>query len=48
MDDAGQENFYLPIWKAGVGFDFILDQDNVLGLTTEFNKFVGPTHQDYN
>jgi len=47
-DDAGQENFLPTNLKAGLGFDFILDQDNVLGLTTEFNKLMVPTPQDYN
>ncbi|MBC8767655.1 type IX secretion system outer membrane channel protein PorV [Arenibacter sp. BSSL-BM3] len=47
-DDAGQENFLPTNLKAGIGFDFILDQDNVLGLTTEFNKLLVPTPQDYN
>lgn len=47
-DDAGQENFLPTNLKAGLGFDFILDQDNVLGLTSEFNKLLVPTPQDYN
>ena len=47
-DDAGQENFLPTNLKGGLGFDFILDQDNVLGLTTEFNKLLVPTPQDYN
>jgi len=47
-DDAGQENFLPTNLKGGLGFDFILDQDNVLGLTTEFNKLMVPTPQDYN
>ncbi len=33
--------------KLGLGFDFILDQDNVIGLTTEFNKLLVPTPQDF-
>jgi hypothetical protein len=47
-DEGGQENFLPTNLKAGVGFDFILDQDNVLGLTTEFNKLLVPTPQDFN
>lgn len=47
-DDGGQENFLPTNLKAGVGFDFILDQDNVLGFTTEFNKLLVPTPQDFN
>ena len=31
-----------------MGFDFILDQDNVVGITTEFNKLLVPTPQDFN
>jgi len=45
-DEGGQENFLPTNLKAGVGFDFILDQDNVIGLTTEFNKLLVPTPQD--
>ena len=47
-DAGGQENFLPTNLKAGFGFDFILDQDNVLGLTTEFNKLLVPTPQDFN
>ncbi|MDX1364239.1 type IX secretion system outer membrane channel protein PorV [Arenibacter latericius] len=47
-DDGGQENFLPTNLKAGVGFDFILDRDNVIGLTTEFNKLLVPTPQDFN
>lgn len=47
-DEGGQENFLPTNLKAGVGFDFILDQDNVIGLTTEFNKLLVPTPQDFN
>ena len=46
-DAGGQENF-LPInLKFGVGFDFIIDQDNVLGITSEFNKLLVPTPRDF-
>jgi hypothetical protein len=47
-DEGGQENFLPANLKAGVGFDFILDQDNVIGVTTEFNKLLVPTPQDFN
>jgi len=47
-DEGGQENFLPTNLSAGVGFDFILDQDNVIGLTTEFNKLLVPTPQDFN
>jgi len=33
---------------VGFGFDFILDQDNVVGVTTQFNKLLVPTPQDFN
>ncbi len=46
-DEGGQENFLPTNLKLGVGFDFILDQDNVLGITTEFNKLLVPTPQDF-
>lgn len=47
-DEGGQENFLPANLKAGVGFDFILDQDNEIGITSEFNKLLVPTPQDYN
>ncbi|WP_047247564.1 type IX secretion system outer membrane channel protein PorV [Maribacter thermophilus] len=47
-DEGGQENFLPSNLKFGVGFDFILDQDNVIGLTTEFNKLLVPTPKDQN
>jgi len=47
-DEGGQENFLPTNLSFGVGFDFILDQDNVIGLTTEFNKLLVPTPQDFN
>ena len=46
-DEGGQENFLPTNLKFGAGFDFILDQDNVLGITTEFNKLLVPTPQDF-
>lgn len=47
-DAGGQKNFLPSNMKLGLGFDFILDQDNVLALTTEFNKLLVPTPQDFN
>ena len=47
-DAGGQENFLPSNLKFGGGFDFILDQDNVIGITTEFNKLLVPTPQDFN
>jgi len=46
-DEGGQENFLPTNLKFGGGFDFIFDQDNVLGLYTEFNKLLVPTPQDF-
>lgn len=45
-DEGGQENFLPSNLGVGVGFDFILDQDNVIGITSEFNKLLVPTPQD--
>ncbi len=47
-DEGGQENFLPTNLKFGTGFDFILDQDNTIGITTEFNKLLVPTPQDFN
>ncbi|NAS14143.1 type IX secretion system outer membrane channel protein PorV [Poritiphilus flavus] len=46
-DEGGQENFLPTNLKFGGGFDFIFDQDNVLGLTLEFNKLLVPTPRDF-
>ena len=46
-DNGGQENFLPTNLKFGGGFDFILDADNVVGITTEFNKLLVPTPQDF-
>ncbi len=45
-DAGGQENFLPTNLAFGLGFDFIIDQDNVIGLTSEFNKLLVPTPQD--
>lgn len=47
-DENGQNNFIPANLKFGLGFDFILDQDNVLGFTTEINKLLVPTPKDFN
>ncbi len=46
-DEGGQENFLPTNLKFGGGFDFIFDQDNVLALSTEFNKLLVPTPRDF-
>ncbi len=46
-DDGGQENFLPTNLGLGGGFDFIFDQDNVLGITAEINKLLVPTPQDF-
>ncbi|SHJ81549.1 type IX secretion system outer membrane channel protein PorV [Pseudozobellia thermophila] len=46
-DENGQKNFIPTNLRLGLGFDFIIDQDNVIGLTTEFNKLLVPTPQDF-
>lgn len=46
-DAGGQQNFLPTNLKLGGGFDFILDQDNVLGVYTEFNKLLVPTPRDF-
>ncbi|MEB8330044.1 type IX secretion system outer membrane channel protein PorV [Flavobacteriaceae bacterium KMM 6897] len=46
-DQGGQGNFLPTNLKFGAGFDFILDQDNVLGITSEFNKLLVPTPRDF-
>lgn len=47
-DQGGQENFLPTNLKFGGGFDFILDGDNVIAVSTEFNKLLVPTPQDFN
>ena len=42
-DDAGDENFIPTNFKAGAGFDFILDGDNTIGVYGEINKLLVPT-----
>lgn len=45
-DLGGQENFLPTNLALGTGFDFIFDGDNVLALTTQFNKLLVPTPRD--
>lgn len=45
--DVGIENFIPTNFKAGVGFDFILDDSNTIGTYLEFNKLLVPTPQDF-
>ncbi|MDR6301941.1 type IX secretion system outer membrane channel protein PorV [Mesonia maritima] len=47
-DDAGQESFIPTNFKAGAGFDFILDASNTIGTYAEFNKLLVPTPSDSN
>ncbi len=42
-DEAGQENFQPTNLRLGVGFDFIFDEYNKLGVTAEFAKLLVPT-----
>jgi hypothetical protein len=42
-DDAGDENFLPTNFKAGAGFDFILDASNTIGVHLEINKLLVPT-----
>ena len=46
-DAGGQENYLPTNLKFGGGFDFIFDQDNVLGIHTEINKLLVPTPRDF-
>lgn len=42
-DDGGRDNFQPTTLRLGVGFDFIFDDYNKLGLTSEFTKLLVPT-----
>lgn len=46
-DESGQENNLPTNLAAGVGFDFILDEYNKVGVNTQFNKLLVPTPQDF-
>jgi len=42
-DDADEGNFLPTNFKAGAGFDFILDASNTIGVHLEINKLLVPT-----
>ena len=42
-DDAGQESFIPTTFRAGTGFDFILDEYNRITPSIEFTKLLVPT-----
>lgn len=46
-DESGQENNLPTNLGLGVGFDFILDQYNKVGITGQFNKLLVPTPRDF-
>jgi len=46
-DESGQENNLPTNLGLGVGFDFILDQYNKVGVTGQFNKLLVPTPRDF-
>lgn len=45
FDEVGQENNIPSNLAIGGGFDFILDQYNKVGISTQFNKLLVPTPQ---
>ena len=47
-DDTGNDNFIPTNLKTGVGFDFILDANNTISTSVEFNKLLVPTPKDSN
>ena len=46
-DEGGQENFLPTNLRFGLGFDMILDQDNMIAFTSEFSKLLVPTPKDF-
>jgi len=46
-DDAGQDNFIPTNFKLGGAFDFIINEDNRVSPSIEFNKLLVPTPQDF-
>ncbi|MHA7059711.1 type IX secretion system outer membrane channel protein PorV [Aquimarina sp. M1] len=46
-DDAGQENFIPTTFRAGLGFDFLLDEYNRITPSLEFAKLLVPSPQDF-
>ena len=47
-DEVGQENNLPTNLALGLGFDFILDEYNKIGVSAEVNKLLVPTPQDFN
>ena len=47
-DDRGNDNFIPTNFKTGVGFDFLLDDNNTVSTSVEFNKLLVPTPKDSN
>ncbi|WP_378178094.1 type IX secretion system outer membrane channel protein PorV [Aquimarina sp. SS2-1] len=46
-DDSGQENFIPTTFRAGLGFDFLLDEYNRITPSLEFAKLLVPSPQDF-
>lgn len=46
-DDGGRENFQPTNLRVGLGFDFIFDDYNKLGITSEISKLLVPTPPIY-
>jgi len=46
-DDAGQENFIPTNFRAGLGFDFLIDEYNRITPSLEFAKLLVPSPQDF-
>lgn len=46
-DESGQENNLPTNLALGAGFDFILDEYNKVGVSTQINKLLVPTPQDF-
>jgi hypothetical protein len=46
-DEVGQENNLPTNLALGLGFDFILDEYNKIGVSAEVNKLLVPTPQDF-
>src|SRR5690625_4484504 len=44
----GEESFLPTNLSLGAGYEFMVDQDNVLGAYTQFNKLLVPTPSDSN
>ena len=46
-DDAGQDNFIPTTFRAGAGFDFLIDEYNRITPSIEFTKLLVPSPQDF-